>query len=87
MASVFTTMNCCFFYNDLIVIVTKKASQARVVTATITMLYLLSIAQLAIQWQVIQSGLVDGETREAISMQLPSTTQDGLNLYRESVLP
>ena len=65
MVSVFTTMNCSFFY-DLITIVTRKGSQARVVTATITMLYLLSIAQLAIQWQVIQSGLVDGETREAI---------------------
>ena len=67
MASVFTTMNCCFFYDDLIVIVTKKASQARVVTATITMLYLLSIAQLAIQWHLFQWTFVDNaETRETI---------------------
>ena len=36
-------------------------------TATITMLYLLSIAQLAIVWQLLQSGFVDsGETRETI---------------------
>ena len=67
MASMFTTINCRFFFNDLIIIVTRKASQARVVTATITMLYLLSIAQLAIQWQVSQSIFVDnGETRETI---------------------
>ena len=40
MASVFIIVNWSFF-NDLIIIVTKKGSQARVVTATITMLYLL----------------------------------------------
>ena len=46
---------------------TRKASQARVVTATITMLYLLSIAQLAIWWQQLQWSFVDsGETHEAI---------------------
>ena len=46
---------------------TRKASQARVVTTTITMLYLLSIAQLAIQWQLLQSSFVDnGETRKTI---------------------
>ena len=36
-------------------------------TATITMLYLLSIAELAILWQELQSNFVDsGETRETI---------------------
>ena len=66
MASVFTTMNCGFF-NDLIIIATRKASQARVVTATITMLYLLTVAQLAIQWQLLQLSFVDsGETHETI---------------------
>ena len=56
-----------FFFNDLIVIVTRKGSQARVVTATITMLYLLSITQLALQWQTLQSNFVDsGQTRETI---------------------
>ena len=49
------------------IIVTMKASQATFVTATITMLYLLSIAQLAIEWQLLQSSFVDGgETRESI---------------------
>ena len=67
MASVFTTISCSFFFNDLIGIVTRKGSQAIVVTATITMLYLLSITQLAIQWQVLQWSFVDnGETRETI---------------------
>ena len=68
MASVFITMNCGFF-NDLIIIATRKASQARVelVTATITMLYLLTVAQLAIQWQLLQLSFVDsGETHETI---------------------
>ena len=66
MASMFTAMNCTFF-NDLTVIVTRKASQARIVTATITMLYILNMAQLAIQWQLLQSSFVDsGETRETI---------------------
>ena len=61
-----TTMNCSFF-NDLIVIVTRKVSQARVLTATITMLYLLNMAQLAIEWQLLNSSFVDsGETRETI---------------------
>ena len=55
------------FFNDLIIIVTKKGSQTTVVTATITMLYLLSIAQLAILWQLLKWGFVDsGETRETI---------------------
>ena len=55
------------FFNDLIVIVTRNASQATVVTATITMLYLLNMAQLAIQWQLLQSSFVDnGETRGEI---------------------
>ena len=63
------------FFNDLTVIVTRKGSQARVVTATITMLYLLSIAQLAIQWQVLQWGFVDnGKTRETIFMASANTT-------------
>ena len=45
----------------------KKASQATVVTATITMLYLFNMAQLAIQWQLLQSRFVDsGETRKTI---------------------
>ena len=62
------------FFNDLTVIVTRKGSQARVVTATITMLYLLSIAQLPIQWQVLQWGFVDnGETRETIFMASANT--------------
>ena len=56
-----------FFFNDLIVIVTRKGSQARVVTATITMLYVLSMAQLAIVWQQLQWSFVDsGVTRETI---------------------
>ena len=56
-----------FFFYDLIIIVTRKGSQATVVTATITMLYLLSITQLAIAWQLLQSSFVDnGETRETI---------------------
>ena len=55
------------FFNDLTVIVTRKGSQARVVTATITILYLISIIQLAIVWQQLQWSLVDsGETRETI---------------------
>ena len=67
MASVFTTIRNFHFFNDLIIIVTRKGSHARIVTATITMLYLLSIAQLAIAWQLSQSSFVDsGETREAI---------------------
>ena len=48
---------------------TRKGSQATVVTATITMLYLLSIAQLAVAWQQLQLNFVDsvnGETRETI---------------------
>ena len=46
---------------------TRKGSQATIVTATITMLYVLSTAQLAIQWQQLQSNFVDsGETRETI---------------------
>ena len=54
--------------NDLIVIIVKrKASQAAVVTATITMLYLLNMVQLAIQWQLLKSSFVDnGETRKKI---------------------
>ena len=68
MASVFIIVNWSFF-NDLIIIVTKKGSQARVVTATITMLYLLSIVQLAIVWQEFQLSFVDSrETRETIFM-------------------
>ena len=63
MASVFTSMNCIFF-NDLIVTVTRKRSQAMAVTATITMLYFLSITQLAIQWRLLQWSFV--ETRETI---------------------
>ena len=56
-----------FLLYDLIVIVTRKASQATVVTATITMIYLLNVAQLAIQWQLLQSSFVDsGETRKTI---------------------
>ena len=56
-----------FFQNDFIVKVTRKGSQTRVVTGTITMLYLLSIAQLAMEWQKLQWSLVDsGETRETI---------------------
>ena len=36
-------------------------------TAVITMLYLITIAQLAIEWQLLQSSFVDnGETRETI---------------------
>ena len=55
-----------FFY-DLIIIVTRKGSQATVVTATITMLYLINMAQPAIQWQLLQSSFVDsGETQETI---------------------
>ena len=66
MASVFTII-IPVFLNDLIIVVTRKGSQARVVTATITMLYLLSIAQLAIAWQQLQLSFVDsGETRETI---------------------
>ena len=58
---------CSFFKNDLAVVVTRKASQATIVTATITLLYLLSMAQLAIVWQELQSSFVDsGETRETI---------------------
>ena len=46
---------------------TRKGSQARVVIATITMLYLLSMAQLAIEWHLLQWSLVDnGETRQSI---------------------
>ena len=46
---------------------TRRGSQARVVTATITMLYFLSMAQLAIWWQLLQSSDVEsGETRETI---------------------
>jgi len=66
MVSVLTTMNSSLL-NDLIVIVTRKASHATVVTATITMIYVLNVAQLAIQWQLLQSSFVDnGETRETI---------------------
>ena len=66
MASVCATMDCSFF-NDLIIVVTRKTSHARVVTATITMLYFLSMAQLAIWWQLLQSSDVEsGETRETI---------------------
>jgi len=55
------------FFVDSIVIVTRKASQATVVIATITVIYLLNIAQLAIQWQLLQSSFLDnGETREKI---------------------
>jgi hypothetical protein len=47
--------------------VTRKTSQTRIVTATITMLYLLNMAQLAIQWRLLQLNFVDnGETRERI---------------------
>ena len=54
-------------FNNLIIIVTRKGSQARVVTATITMLYLLSIAQLAIAWRLLQLSFIDsGETRGTI---------------------
>ena len=68
MASVFTTnMNCSFFYDLTAIIVTRKGSQARVVTPTITMLYFLSIAELGIAWQELQSRFVDsGETRETM---------------------
>ena len=46
---------------------TKEGSQARVVTATITMIYLLSIAQLALAWQLLQLCFSDsGGTRETI---------------------
>ena len=46
---------------------TRKTSQTRVVTATITVLYLLNIAQLAVTWQASQSIYVDnGETRKTI---------------------
>ena len=70
MASVFITTNC----SDLTVIVTRKASRARVVTATITMLYLLSISQLAIEWQMLQWNFVDsGETRETMFITTYST--------------
>ena len=66
MVSVFTTVNCSFF-TDLIVIVTRKAFKATVVIATITMLYLLNMVQLAIQWQLLQLSFVDsGETRKTI---------------------
>ena len=55
------------FLNDLNIIVTRKGSQAAVVTAAITILYLLSIAQLAIAWQQLQSSFIDsGDTRETI---------------------
>ena len=55
------------FFNDSIVIVTRKRSQARVVIATITILYFLSIPQLAIEWQLLQQSFVDsGESRETI---------------------
>ena len=55
------------FFNDLLVVVTRKGSQARVVTASITMLYLLSVARLAIEWRLLQSSFVNsGETRETI---------------------
>ena len=66
MASVKLQLWIGLFFNNLI-IVTRKASQARIVTATITMLYLFSIAQLAIVWQQLQSSFVDsGETRQTI---------------------
>ena len=55
------------FCNDLIVIVARRGSQVGVVISTITMLYLLSIVQIALSWQLLQSNFVDsGETRETI---------------------
>ena len=61
-----TTLNCSFLM-ILIIIVTRKTAQTRVVTATITALYLLNMAQLALAWQLSQSIYVDnGETRETI---------------------
>jgi len=55
------------FCNDLIIIVTRKTSQTRVVTATITMLYLINTGQLAIQWLLLKITFVDsGETRKTI---------------------
>ena len=55
------------FFNDLIIIVTRKGFQATVVIASITVLYLLSMAQLAIGWQMLQSSFVNsGETRASI---------------------
>ena len=86
MASVFTTMNSIFF-NDLMVIVTRKGSQATIVTATITMLYLLSIAQLAIAWQQLQSNFVDsGETCETIFIYWAELASAGFNAVT-NILP
>ena len=83
MASVCATMDCSFF-NDLIIVVTRKTSHARVVTATITMLYLLSITQLAIQWQLLKLSFVDsGETRETIF--ITTTFSPGPNLHPVAV--
>ena len=49
------------------IIVIRKASQARVVIATITMLYVFNMVQLAIQWQLLKSSFVDsGDTRKTI---------------------
>jgi ABC-type sugar transport system permease subunit len=49
------------------IIVTRKTSQTRVVTGTITALYLLNMAQLALTWQVSQSIYMDSEeTRKTI---------------------
>jgi len=66
MVSVLTTINWSFF-NDLIIVVTRKTSHTRVVTATITMIYLLNTGQLALEWRLLQSAFVDsGETRNTI---------------------
>ena len=66
MVSMLTTINCSFLM-ILIIIVTRRTSQTRVVTATITVLYLLNMAQLALSWQLSQSIYVDsGETRKTI---------------------
>ena len=53
------------FFNDFIVTVARKASHTTVVTATITMIYVLDMAQLVIDWQLAKFIFVDdGETRK-----------------------
>ena len=78
MASVFAIMNC-----SLIIVTRKPGSQAKVVTATITMLYLLSIAQLAIAYNQIL-WTVERHTKQ-YSLQL-SSAQYGPNLHRQALM-
>lgn len=59
-------------YSNQNIIVTREVPQSRVVLFTVTMLYIMVITQLGLQWFIVKKAFVNnGESRESIFLSYP----------------